>query len=56
MKQTKGHQATLDTERLQTISDMRDNGTTLQEIADTFGITRQRVHQILNAKYAHGKG
>jgi len=56
MKQTKGHQATLDTERLQTIRDMRDNGTTLQEIADTFGITRQRVHQILNAKYAHGKG
>ena len=36
-------------ERAQIMDDMRANGATLLEIATRFGITKQRVHEILGA-------
>jgi hypothetical protein len=37
-------------ERTLTIVEMRKRGNTLQEIGNTFGITRERVRQILEAE------
>jgi hypothetical protein len=38
----------IDLERYEAMKQMVADGVTLQEIADTYGISRQRVHQILN--------
>lgn len=39
-----------DDKRLKAISNMKDKGFTQQEIAEVFGITRERVSQLLNTK------
>jgi hypothetical protein len=38
--------------RNEKIREMREDGLTYQEIGDAFGISRQRVHQICDPKYA----
>ncbi len=53
-RQPKGYYVRQNTEytvhRSRVISNMRRDGYTLQQIANYFGLSRQRIHQILNGK------